>query len=798
MISQQRALPGVRAAERRGPSKLRASIGRHPRDIIRLIVAGVVVAVCAMLARLPAVNPIEAAVFAEVARMPPASRSVWVAFTWLGYWPGIVAVTAVALYTKRIRLGLKSAAAGALAWGMTAVIHWILGARPPPVPLVGMPPVLAPATGFWFPAVHVAIAAALITVTGPYLKPIARNIGWAVTALVAVADVAVGGHLPLGAFAGAFLGWGVGTLMHLVWGAPGRKTSDEAIRRTLDLAGLKPVTMVPVKHHVLVPREYDVSTEGGERLRVQVVARLHRRAGLAYKLRRLLASLEVEDEPKLSTTHHEVEHEAFVTILAERAGVRTPPLVLACEIEHGSPLLVRKHVNGQRLTTIPRDRVDDELLVEVWRQIAALGEARIAHHDLRAKNILVDDLGRPWLLNFTFGRAGADRRHCAQDMAEAMLSLASVAGVQRAVHSACTALPREQLAEVLPYLHPLALPRRIRAQARDGRYLLYELREALAEEIDCPVPGFRSPVRVSTVISLVLFGAAVYVLLPQLSSMSKVLASLHEANWWWLAAAVITGFIAIVMSAISIQGSSPSKLPFWRTTAVQLAAAFTGRTTPGGAGFFGINIAFLEKLHFRRSRAVGVTLLNLAATGFVGAVYCIAGIFGVGLTGALHDISIPTGWPVLAGGAGVLIVLGGVIGSPFGRRRIVRPGLEICRELLCTLHHPVRAAQLFGGALAYHVVSALGLAASLAAFEPNFPVVAVLTIFVIGQTLGHLAPAPGGLGAVEAVTVAGLTAVGIPATAAVAAVLTSRLLTYWLPVLPGIAMFRYLQHRQLI
>jgi glycosyltransferase 2 family protein len=35
-------------------------------------------------------------------------------------------------------------------------------------------------------------------------------------------------------------------------------------------------------------------------------------------------------------------------------------------------------------------------------------------------------------------------------------------------------------------------------------------------------------------------------------------------------------------------------------------------------------------------------------------------------------------------------------------------------------------------------------------------------------------------------------------TAAVAAVLTSRLLTYWLPVLPGIGMFRYLQHRCII
>ena len=34
--------------------------------------------------------------------------------------------------------------------------------------------------------------------------------------------------------------------------------------------------------------------------------------------------------------------------------------------------------------------------------------------------------------------------------------------------------------------------------------------------------------------------------------------------------------------------------------------------------------------------------------------------------------------------------------------------------------------------------------------------------------------------------------------AAVAAVLTSRLLTYWLPALPGIATFRYLQHHDIV
>jgi undecaprenyl-diphosphatase len=164
----------------------------------------------------------------------------------------------------------------------------------------------------------------------------------------------------------------------------------------------------------------------------------------------------------------------------------------------------------------------------------------------------------------------------------------------------------------------------------------------------------------------------------------------------------------------------------------------------------------------------------------------------------------------------VLVVAAAVLASPYGRRKAVRPGVRIVKDLAATLRQPVRAAQLFGGAAAYLAVSGLGLVTSLAAFDHSpghfpghaafdyaafghsVPVFAVLTVFVLGQTFGHIIPAPGGLGAVESLMVGGLVALGIPPTTSVAAVLTSRLLTYWLPVLPGIATFRYLQHRRII
>ena len=59
-------------------------------------------------------------------------------------------------------------------------------------------------------------------------------------------------------------------------------------------------------------------------------------------------------------------------------------------------------------------------------------------------------------------------------------------------------------------------------------------------------------------------------------------------------------------------------------------------------------------------------------------------------------------------------------------------------------------------------------------------------------TIGQAAPTPGGLGAVEAALAAGLTAAGLDGVIAVSAVLLFRLVTFWLPTVPGYFAFNWL------
>jgi uncharacterized protein (TIRG00374 family) len=58
-------------------------------------------------------------------------------------------------------------------------------------------------------------------------------------------------------------------------------------------------------------------------------------------------------------------------------------------------------------------------------------------------------------------------------------------------------------------------------------------------------------------------------------------------------------------------------------------------------------------------------------------------------------------------------------------------------------------------------------------------------VYLASSAVEALAPTPGGVGPFEAAAVAGMGTLGVAAGPAVAAVLTYRLITYWLPVVPG-------------
>jgi undecaprenyl-diphosphatase len=111
---------------------------------------------------------------------------------------------------------------------------------------------------------------------------------------------------------------------------------------------------------------------------------------------------------------------------------------------------------------------------------------------------------------------------------------------------------------------------------------------------------------------------------------------------------------------------------------------------------------------------------------------------------------------------------------------------------------PVKLGLLFGGSALVTLFYIGALAASVEAFTSGPGLVLIGAVYLGAAALAAAAPTPGGLGAIEAALVAGLTGVGMAAGPAVSAVVLYRLATYWLPVLPGWLSWRFLQRREYV
>jgi glycosyltransferase 2 family protein len=117
-------------------------------------------------------------------------------------------------------------------------------------------------------------------------------------------------------------------------------------------------------------------------------------------------------------------------------------------------------------------------------------------------------------------------------------------------------------------------------------------------------------------------------------------------------------------------------------------------------------------------------------------------------------------------------------------------------RLLDVLQSPRKMIEACVGTLMITLMFVLCLHACIAAFGHEISFTAVAVVFLTANAIGSAAPTPGGLGAVELALVGGLVLAGVPKELATSAVLLYRLLTFWLPVLPGWASFTYLQRHE--
>jgi Protein kinase domain len=122
-----------------------------------------------------------------------------------------------------------------------------------------------------------------------------------------------------------------------------------------------------------------------------------------FRLYRWLRFRGLDDEAIASSLKQSIEQEALVSALAAGDGIRTPRLLAVTEIDADRLALAFVRIGGSSLDGVPAERLTDKVLRGIWRLVADLHRAGIAHRDLRLANLFLDDDGQAWLIDFGFG-----------------------------------------------------------------------------------------------------------------------------------------------------------------------------------------------------------------------------------------------------------------------------------------------------------------------------------------------------------------------------------------------------------
>jgi glycosyltransferase 2 family protein len=341
---------------------------------------------------------------------------------------------------------------------------------------------------------------------------------------------------------------------------------------------------------------------------------------------------------------------------------------------------------------------------------------------------------------------------------------------------------------VLPYLQPPVLTDEVRHSFRRRRGALTELRISAAADVGTEPPPLVQLERVRPRrVALALFTfVGAYALLGQLGNFSQLADELRHASWAWILAAALLSAATNVGYAVAYVGATTARLPFGRTVELQVAGSFTNLIAPNGLGTAAINARFLQVRGVGVAAALASLFMNTAGSALAQALLFVAVLPVAGPR--IHVSLIP--WRGVLAGAIAVGMIAAVAGAvlwhvPRLHRFVAGPAHSALDHLHGVLHSPAKLSLIIGGQCLVQLLYATTLGAAALAFGTVLPLSTLLLVTIASSTLSGLIPAPGGLGVAEATLAGALTAAGIPPATAISIALTDRLVTTWLPVVPG-------------
>jgi len=797
----------VAGTERRAAPRLRAAVlgprgggttRRRASDAFRLVFAVIVVAVSIPVMQANSAAELRLAHFLN----PPPEAISWLVTTvfWLGS-VGVIALLAVlGLLVPRLVAVRWTAVAAVVTWAICLLLGQILGpsaGRPMIDALAGLDPS--------YPVTQFAVTIAVASTALPYLsRPLHRLVTSLVT-LASVAAVVTGSALPVNTVSSLAIGWGVAAAIHLAAGSPlGLPSAGEITKWITDLGvSVEGITRAPnqtwgverLTGHDGAGRTIELSVYGRDASDARVLAKLwrfcfYRDSGPTLILDRL----------------QQVEHEAYLTLMAERADVLVPEVLAVGRFGPSrDAALVTRLPAGRALAVADDASLSDETLDEILQAVLRLRKAHLAHGTLGADTIIVSPAG-VGLRDFRSASAAAADGRLDGDMAAALAAMAVRTGPERTAAAAGRVLDADTARGALVHLQRAALDPGTVQVLHQNKHLLPQLRAAIATASGIEVPKLAEAKRISWVNLIFGIGTliGVWAIIGVLADVGESLDVIKGASWGWVALTFVLAQLPIAAEAWALNSAVPGQLPYGRCLALETSNTFTA-LVGGDTAVFAVRVRFFQRQGYDATVAVSsgaiATTASWTAKGllFLIAIPFAAGNFEAPSSSGDRQTAI---WIVLAVVLAAGIAIAVVTLVPRVRRLAssrVRPVLvNIWSNVKTIAAEPRKIAYIASGSELGQLLVAAALGAALHAVGQQASLATILVVMTLASIIGGAVPIPGGLGVVEAGLIAGLTAAGIPQDQAVAAVFIQRLFTAYLPPIWGWATLAWMRRREYV
>ena len=275
----------------------------------------------------------------------------------------------------------------------------------------------------------------------------------------------------------------------------------------------------------------------------------------------------------------------------------------------------------------------------------------------------------------------------------------------------------------------------------------------------------------------------------------------HAITWWLVLLAAAAGYGQYLGYTVSLRGASERALPFGRTFQLEVAESVTTMITPESMGNIALTVPFLTRQGLEPPEAVAAAGLSAFGTTLVGIVLlpiCAALSVSSLNTDSLKKDVPSSQWEIIGGILLVALLATLLIKIP-KLRHITRAWLTQGDSYLRVVAgHPARGVLIGAGELITIGSDVAVLSLLLLAVDQPLHLAAFVVIVLLAQSASSIVPVPGGLGAPEAILVAGLSSVGVAHSDTLLVALGYRMLTYWLPPIPGALCFYDLDRRALV